>query len=260
MQFVQRKGLHKLVILLLLRNATVHSMMKKEVSMMKKMLSVALTLVLMVMLLSTSALASHEEDMVGENIVYQIYDYHWEGKKLYVRGCIANLNKAYDLLGMEDVVMVLTDSAGLELCYININDGVAKNCILRPQSKIPYNFTVKNLLYDRNDYTSLTFGLQVRFVSFSYQYAKCEGTNCQYCYNNGYALNADLFAAASVINGGTSSSNTVKCYMCHNGKCPGCDGSGKLKSLKGSILGDRCRTCEGNGKCPACGGDGIMGN
>lgn len=260
MQFVQRKGLHKLVIRLHPRNITVHSMKKKEVSMMKKMLSAALTLVLLVMLLPASALASREEDMVGENIVYQIHDYHWEGQKLYVRGCIANLNRAYDLLGMEDAVMVLTDSAGLELCYININNGVAKNCILRPQSKIPYNFTVKNLMYNRKDYTSLTSGLQVHFVSFSYQYTECDGANCQYCHNNGYALNANLFAAASGTNSRGSSSSTMMCYMCHNGKCPGCGGSGKLKSLKGSILGDRCRTCEGNGKCPACGGDGIMGN
>ncbi|MGN1020228.1 MAG: hypothetical protein ACI4O7_07615 [Aristaeellaceae bacterium] len=222
---------------------------------MKKLTSLILSLMLLTMMLPVSALAASAEDMVGENIVYQIHGYHWEGQKLYVQGCIANLNTAYDLLGMENAVMVLTDANGLELCYINVNEAVANSCILQPLSKTPYNFTVKTLLHDRSEYASLTSGLHVYFVSFSYQYAACEGAQCPYCQHQGLALSVNPF---DIVSG--SADNTYPCYMCYKGKCPGCGGDGRFEALKGSIWGDRCRTCEGDGKCPACGGDGIMGN
>ena len=243
--------------------------------MMKKLLSAILGLMLLVMLLPLSAIAASGEDMVGESIVYQVDNYHWEGQKLYIQGCVANLNSAYDLVGMKDAVMVITDSAGLELCSININDDIAENFILRPQSKIPFNFIAKNLLHNRNDYTSLTSGLRVRFASFSYQYAECEGANCPYCRNKGFALNTILYDSASGTNNSGSSAKT--CPICRgNKKCKLCGGLKKCPYVYGTHpcingkirAGDRtitcpscngtakCRDCSGTGKCTYCDGTG----
>lgn len=243
---------------------------------MKKLLFTVLSLMLLAMAIPAPVLAANAEDLVGDNIVYQIYSCHWEGQKMYVQGCIVNLNRDYDLIGMEDAVMVMTDSTDLELCNININDSIAKNCVLRPQSKTPNNFTVKNLLHDRNEYSSLTSGLQERFASFSYQYAECEGSNCPYCRNNGLVLSVIPFTAVSGTS--ISGSSAKLCPICRgNKKCKLCGGLKKCPYVYGvthpcmngkTHVGDRtttcpscnstakCRDCSGTGKCMYCNGTG----
>ena len=230
---------------------------------MKKVFSVILAMVIVFTMLPMSASAKTREEKVGENIVYEVYSYQWKNGTLSVQGCIANLNEKYDLLGLENAVMVVTDSKGLELSYINLNDAFEKNCILRPESKRPYNFTVSSLLYDAEEYSSLTSGLQVFFISFSFYYEKCEGGNCGNCGNIGLDLKDNPFAEANPYPGPVipSPNPEPNCFFCNlKGKCSTCDGDGDYEVLKGSIWGSRCRTCEGSGVCPGCNGDGIMGN
>lgn len=231
---------------------------------MKKLFSMILALTIVITMLPMPASAKTRAEKVGENITYEIYSCHWKNGTLCVQGCVTNLNKKYDLLGMEDAVMVLTDSEGLELCYINLNDTFEENCILRPESKRPYNFTVKELLYDEEEYSSLTSGFQVFFVSFTFGYEKCQGKNCSNCQNIGLDLDENPFVEEDVSHsgGGNSSHNDVPdCFWCDlSGKCSTCEGDGEYEVLKGSIWGSRCRTCEGSGVCVACDGDGIMGS
>ncbi len=231
---------------------------------MKKVFSVILVMVLVFSMLPMPASAKTREEKVGENIVYEVYSCQWKNSTLSVQGCIANLNEKYDLLGMEDAVMVLTDSKGLELSYIYLNDTFEKNCILRPESKRPYNFTVSNLLYNAEAYSSLTSGLQVFFVSFGFCYDKCEGRNCSKCQNIGLELYDNPFVESNPYSPDiVTPSHTAEpnCFFCGlSGKCSTCGGDGDYEVLKGSIWGSRCRTCEGSGVCPGCNGDGIMGN
>ena len=231
---------------------------------MKKLFSVIIALAIVITMLPMTVSAKDTAQMVGENIAYEIYSCRWKNGKLQVQGCIVNLNKKYDLLGMEDAVIVLTDSKGLELSYINLNDTFEKNCILRPESKRPYNFTVKELLYNEEEYSSLTSGLQAFFVSFNFGYEKCQGKNCGNCQNIGLNLDENPFIDEETRYQGDhdSSRNAVPdCFFCDlSGKCSTCGGDGKYELLEGSLWGSRCRTCEGSGVCGACGGDGIMGN
>lgn len=231
---------------------------------MKKLFSMFIALTIVITMLPMPASAKTREEKVGENIAYEIYSCHWKNGTLCVQGCIANLNEKYDLLGMEDAVMVLTDSEGLELCYINLNDTFEENCILRPESKRPYNFTVKELLYDEEEYSSLTSGFQVFFVSFTFGYEKCQVKNCNNCQNIGLDLDENPFVEEDVSHPGghDSSLNDVpNCFWCDlSGKCSICDGDGKYEVLEKSVWGSRCRTCEGSGVCVACDGDGIMGS
>jgi len=230
---------------------------------MKKFCSMVLAMVIVFSMLPMPAAAKTTAEKVGENIAYEIYSYQWKNGTLYVQGCVANLNKKYDLLGMEDAVMVITDSEGLELTYINLNDAFEENCILRPESKRVYNFTVKELLYDAEEYSSLTSGLQVFFVSFSFAYEKCKGKNCGNCQNIGLDLDDNPFVEENTGytgNRDSSRNDTPNCFFCNlSGKCSTCDGDGEYEVLAGSLWGSRCRTCEGSGVCTACNGDGIIG-
>ncbi len=230
---------------------------------MKKLFSLILALTIIISILPMPASAKTRAEKVGENIGYEIYSCHWKNGTLCVQGCITNLNKHYDLLGMEDAVMVLTDSEGLELCYINLNDTFEKNCILRPESKRPYNFTVKELLYDEEEYSSLISGFQVFFVSFTFDYEKCHGKNCSNCQNIGLDLDENPFIAEDGRypgNRDSSHGDEPDCFWCgFSGKCSTCEGDGEYEVLEGSIWGSRCRTCKGSGVCVACDGDGIMG-
>ena len=119
---------------------------------------------------------------------------------------------------------------------------------------------MKQLLYDEEEYSSLTSGFQVFFVSFTFCYEKCGGRNCGNCRNNGLALEENPFADQKSILP-QPESRAPDCFFCNrSGKCSTCDGDGRYEVLNGTIWGSRCGTCDGNGKCAACGGDGVMGS
>lgn len=217
-----------------------------------------LVMCILVHVIPTSALAQDIGQEVGKNIVYEVYDYQWKNGTLQVRGCIANLNKSYDLLGLQDAVMVLTDAEGLEMCFIELNDAFQENCILRPMSKRPYNFTVSNLIYDSSDYSSLTSGLQVFFIYLGYTYDECQGSRCPNCRNIGLELDENPFLDEEPE--ASEKSTQKNCFFCGgSGVCSNCDGTGKYEPLDGTLWGSRCRVCEGTGVCQACHGDGVLG-
>lgn len=217
-----------------------------------------LVMYILVSAIPTAASAKDIGQEVGENIVYELYDYQWKSGTLQVRGCTANLNESYDLLGLQDAVMVLTDSEGLELCYIELNDTFQENCILKPMSKRPYNFTVKSLEYDASDYSSLTSGLQVFFIYLGYTYDECQGARCPNCRNIGLDLDENPFLEEALEEPAKSSEKN--CFFCGgNGVCDTCEGTGKYEPLDGTLWGSRCRVCDGTGICQACHGDGVLG-
>ncbi|MBR5446779.1 MAG: hypothetical protein IKV57_11685 [Clostridia bacterium] len=208
--------------------------------------------------------AGISEQQIVDNIFYEIYEYHWERGKLYIRGTISNYNQYHDLLGMEEGKLIVTDSTGLPLYEAKINASFQENlCFLRPMAKVPYNFTSMELLYDESEYSSLTSGLQV-FLEGILTYSECDGTECERCGYYGYALDSDPFAAQTggqnAFGSSSSGSGEKNCFFCDfSGRCSNCGGDGKMESLDGSIFGTQCRTCDGTGVCSGCNGDGIMG-
>lgn len=200
--------------------------------------------------------SSLNEEQIADNICYEIYEYHWENGKMYMRGTICNYNKNYDVLGFEETKFIVSDANGLPLFEAAMNTDYQEKIRLKPQSKAPYNFTSKALLYDESEYVSLTSGLQVTMEG-GFEYSECDGAGCTRCHNVGLALNSNPFIENISVD---PEPDTKNCFFCDfSGKCSSCDGDGKMELLEGSIWGTGCRTCDGDGICTACNGDGIMG-
>ena len=246
---------------------------------MKKMVSLIMVLVMVITMLPMSASAKTTGEKVGEKIGYELYSYYWKNGTLYVQGCVVNNNKKYDLLGMEDAVLVVTDSKGLEMFFIELNDAFEANCILRPESKRPYNFTGKYLEHDPSEYSDLYSGLQVFFAGFSFYYDKCNGKNCGNCQGIGLDLNENPFVDESTgntrttgntgknSNDGSRSTNQKSrdCGICNGStKCHVCSGKGKFYCESLYCNSGKCNSCKGGlyksgsrlSKCLVCGGDG----
>lgn len=244
---------------------------------MKKIVSLMLALTIVFTMLPLDASAKTTGEKVGEKIGYELYSYYWQNGTLYVQGYIVNNNKKYDLLGMEDAILVVTDSKGLELFYVELNDTYEQNCILRPESKRTYNFKAKSLIYDSSAYSDMYSGLKVFFVSFTFGYDKCKGKNCENCQGIGLDLDENPFVDANPSFTGSkhsnncsgNSSNTKKnkdCGICNgNKKCHVCKGKGSFYCEGTYCLRGQCTSCKGTGlydhgsyvsKCLVCKGDG----
>ena len=252
---------------------------------MKKLFSFILAWVIVLSALPLSASAKTQDQKVAEKIGYEVYSYHWQNGTLYVQGCVTNRNKKHDILGLKDAVLVVTDSRGLELFYVQLNDTFEKNFILRPESKRPYNFSSKTLLHDPGEYSSLDSGLRVFFSSFSFGYSKCGGKNCGNCQGTGLDLDENPFEATSPNPSGSTlpsgqkkqsdpapkkdktcgiCNNTKKCHVCSGKGSFYCDSlycsKGLCTSCKGTGLYDhgsyvsKCLVCRGDGRCDICGG------
>lgn len=245
---------------------------------MKKLFSLLLTLTVILSVLPFTASTKTTAEKVGEKIGYELYSYYWKNGTLYVQGCITNHNKKYDLLGLQDAVLIVTDSKGTEMFYIELNNSFEKACILRPESKRTYNFKAKNLIYDADTYSSIDSGLKVFFLEFTYSYAKCEGKNCSNCQNIGLDLNENPFEEDTLSftgnnrygsnnnNNRSGSGKSKSCGVCNDSKkCHVCKGKGSFYCSSMYCNRGRCTSCKGTGlydhgsyvsKCLVCRGDG----
>lgn len=215
---------------------------------MKRMMSMFMMVAIIVTALTVCTKADGSD--VADNIVYEVYDCYWDGGKLVVEGCIANLNRKYDILGLEDTELVVMDANGQEFGIVKLNNKFEAACYLRPMSKIPYNFTMSKFRYDKDKYASLSKGVEVSISTISGSYGTCEGRNCRNCNYNGYDLDENPFE---------SNEKTVwLCTLCRQtGKCCICGGDGVDEAMEVTIWGTWCTVCKGTGICHACGGDGI---
>ncbi len=169
-----------------------------------------------------------------------------KGNKLYVNGLFSNGSPKYDIVGLNDIQIVVTDKNGNEQTRVALNTQFANNCVIAPYGTAAYNFTC-----DVSDFTVQSIWDLRYEVIGEYAYIECQGSQCAYCGGNNSNISYPIHET-------TSEYETITCSNCNgSGVCTECNGSGR-NDYSGVLAGYGCTLCDKTGRCHKCGGSGSV--
>ena len=168
---------------------------------------------------------------------------HVSNGKLYVDGMFINQSDEYDIIDLEDMVIVLYSKQGERLAEIQVNDSFERSCSIGVNGGKAYNFSCAVSKVNADSHFDLLYDLEG-----TYNYTYCSGRNCSIC------LNANRFTGSPTANAPASKICT-KCSG--SGVCPECNGSRK-NGMDGILGAFGCALCDKSGKCCYCNGRGLV--